>query len=84
MIAENGNVPLCKEHAVKITRCVPCCVVLDKFARSMPRVTAGPWRADYEPATAYHERVDRAEEENRERLHSWAVANLYASEQLAF
>jgi len=84
MIAENNNVPVCKEHALQITRCKPCCRVLDKFARTMPRVTASPWRSEFEPATAYHDRVDRAEEENRERLHSWAVANVYSDEQLPF
>jgi len=84
MIAENNNVPVCKEHGLRITRCDACCRVLDKFAKTMPRVTPSPWREGFEPATAYIERLDRAEEENRDRLHSWALANVYASEELPF
>jgi hypothetical protein len=84
MIALNDDVPVCKEHGLKIMRCDECCRVLDKFARSMPRVTPAPWREQFEPASAYVERLDRAEEENRDRLHSWAVANVYASEELPF
>ncbi len=84
MIAENDNVPVCKAHGMRIVRCDPCCKKLAAFHATMPRVTASAWREGVESATSYHARVDRAEEENRERLHSWAVANLYVDEKLPF
>ena len=84
MIAENDNVPVCAEHVTRITRCDPCIAKLVAFEKSLIRVTASPWRSGAEPASAYHERVDRAEEENRARLHSWAVANLYVDEKIPF
>ena len=84
MIPENDNVPVCRDHGTRIVRCDPCCKRLANFERSMPRVTASPWREGVESAASYHARVDRAEEENRDRLHSWAVANLYVDEKLPF
>lgn len=84
MIAENGSVPICRDHATKITRCIPCAQKLAKFDASMPKVTASAWREGDEPAMAYHDRVDRAALENQARLHSWAVANIYVDEELPF
>lgn len=84
MIAENGNVPVCAEHVTRITRCDPCIAKLGAFGKSIIRVTASPWREGVEPAWSYHERVDCAEEENRARLHSWAVAHLYVNESMPF
>jgi hypothetical protein len=84
MIPENSNVPICRDHGERITRCNPCQKRLVAFERSMVRVTAAPWRSTMEPATNYHNRVDRAEEENRERLHSWAVAYLYVDDKMPF
>lgn len=84
MIALNENVPICRDHHVKIMRCDPCSKKLAKFEASMPKVTASPWRADVESAMAYHDRVDRAALENQARLHSWAVANIYVDEELPF
>jgi hypothetical protein len=84
MIPENDNMPICKEHGERIVRCDPCCNRLAAFQKSMPKVTARPWRQGLESAMDYHVRVDRAEEENRERLHSWAVANVYVDTKLPF
>lgn len=84
MIPENDNMPLCREHGERIVRCEPCSKRLAAFQKSMPRVTARPFRQGLESAMDYHARVDRAEEENRERLHSWAVANVYLDKELPF
>lgn len=84
MIGLNENVPLCRDHGVKVMRCDECCRKLAAFEASMLKVSARPWREGEELATAYHERVDRAALENQERLHSWAVANVYMDEELPF
>lgn len=69
------NVPRCKAHAEKITRCDPCSKKLNAQWKVMPKVE--PRGFTGMSGIEWNMAVDRAVEENQERLHSWAVANLY-------
>jgi hypothetical protein len=76
VINDSGqDVPVCRAHREKITRCDECARKLNVFWKQMSRVEPrgypGISGADWNSA------VDRAVLENQERLHSWAVANLY-------
>ena len=75
MIAENAEVPVCKAHVERITQCQPCQKRLAGFWRTMPKVEARFWHGMSAPE--WHEAERSANEENQERLHSWAVATLY-------
>jgi hypothetical protein len=77
MIAENGSVPVCKEHSVKITVCQVCQVLIAQFWEKMPKKEPLPWGRDVEPLADFYWRDQKANEENQARLHSWAVANVY-------
>ena len=76
MINDTGqDVPVCRAHREKITRCDDCARKLSVQwkhmakvePRSFPGISGSEWNVE----------VDRAAVENQERLHSWAVANLY-------
>jgi hypothetical protein len=77
MIAENGDVPMCKEHNLKITVCVECQGLIAAFWEKMPKKEPLPWGRESEPLNDFYWRDQKANEENQERLHSWAVANVY-------
>lgn len=71
------NVPRCRAHVEKITRCVPCQKRLNGFWRTMPKVEPR-WFVGMS-GSEYNVEVDRAAVENQERLHSWAVGNVYGN-----
>ena len=68
-------VPVCRTHVEKIVDCHPCRVRLTGYWKTMAkagiRVFPGMTGRDF------NQLVDRAADENQERLHSWAVAHLY-------
>lgn len=69
------NVPRCRTHVEKITRCEPCQKVLNAHWKSMPKVEPRAYAGI--SGVEWNAEVDRAAIENQERLHSWAVAHLY-------
>ncbi len=77
MIAENGDIPVCREHGVKIVRCSPCSMVLAEYWEKMPKRETPAWNPETEPASEYHFREQKVAEHNQDRLHGWAVAHVY-------
>lgn len=77
MIAENDNMPVCREHGVRIVRCSPCSVVLAEYWEKMPKRVTPPWNPETEPASEFHERDKVVALANQDRLHAWAVAHVY-------
>lgn len=75
MIGENAEVPVCREHVERITQCQSCQKRLAGFWRTMVKAEPRPYAGI--TGNEWNQLVDRAAGENQERLHSWAVANLY-------
>ena len=77
MIAENNDIPICKEHNLRITVCTPCQLLIaaewDLMVKKEPHV----WKREVEPLGDFHYRERLADEENQGRLHAWAVACVY-------
>lgn len=70
-----ADVPICRAHREKITRCDVCAKKLSVHWKQMPKVQPRAYQGI--TGSEWNMEVDRAAIENQERLHSWAVANLY-------
>lgn len=77
MIPDNRDVPICKEHSLKITVCKPCQMVIADRWDVLPKREVLPWKRESESLADYYFREQKVNEENQARLHSWAVASVY-------
>jgi len=77
MIAENNEVPVCKEHSSKITVCSPCQGLLSAHWDVMPKRVPQPYKPEAETLDDFYFRERKVHEDNQAALHQWAVVNVY-------
>jgi hypothetical protein len=80
MIADNQAVPICAEHSLKVTRCVPCQLVLAAHWEVLVKREVLPWKRESESLADYHWREQKVNEENQNRLHAWAKVHVYVDD----